>query len=146
MIVAINDIEPMYTIGIVAQRFKISVHTLRLYEAEGLIIPFKTETNRRLYSKSDINRIACIRKMIDEKGYNIKGIKGMLSLIPCWKLLPCSKEDCKNCGAFTNTDMPCWTVSDKAEKCQLLDCRTCHVYQSLSSCDNFKEFLKENWR
>lgn len=141
-----KDSDPLYTIGIVAKKFNISVHTLRLYESEGLIIPYKTETNRRLYSNADIHRIKCIREMIENNGLNFAGIKWALSMIPCWDLLPCSEEEREKCDAYTNSTLPCWRASNKSEKCLISNCRECHVYQSLSNCNNIKEYLKANWK
>jgi MerR family transcriptional regulator/heat shock protein HspR len=142
----VKDRDPVFAIGVVAKMFDISVHTLRLYEAEGLILPYKTDTNRRLYSQADVNRIACIRNMLEEKGLNIAGIKWMLSMIPCWDLLPCSEEDRKVCPAYTDSTNPCWMVEHKAERCANQDCRECEVYQSTSNCSNFKQYLKDNWK
>jgi len=146
MNIEINDNDPVYPIGIIAEKFNVSVHTLRLYESEGLIIPYKTATNRRLYSNSDIQRIKCIREMIEINGLNFAGIKWALSMVPCWEILPCSDKDRESCAAYTDSTTPCWNVPYKAEKCQNANCRECHVYQQLSSCHNFKEFLKANWR
>jgi len=138
--------EPLFPIGIVAKKFNISVHTLRLYESEGLILPFKTETRRRYYSQADINRIACIREMIEKKGLNIAGIKSLLAMVPCWEILPCTESERNQCEAYTNYSEPCWVVKGKDDKCKYLECRECHVYQSLAGCSNFKEFLKANWK
>lgn len=138
--------EPQVPIGIVAKKFSISVHTLRLYETAGLILPFKSETNRRYYSQADIERIACIRHMIVKEGLNIAGIKSLLAMIPCWQLLPCSVDERERCAAYTNINEPCWISKDKYEKCKNLDCRECHVYKSLAACHNFKEFLKSHWK
>jgi len=138
--------EPLLPIGIMAKKFNISVHTLRLYEAEGLILPFKTKTNRRLYSRSDLNRITCIRGLIRQQGLNLAGIKGLLALIPCWDLLPCSRKDRDHCAAYTDSAAPCWTVMRKAKRCRNADCRECKVYQSTADCNNIKSFLKEYWR
>jgi MerR family transcriptional regulator/heat shock protein HspR len=138
--------EPLYSIGVVAKKFGLSVHTLRLYESEGLILPYKTDTKRRLYSQADINRIACIRDLIERRGLNIAGIKALLAMIPCWQLKPCSDEDRKNCDAYTSQTLPCWIVKDKGEKCQQVECRECNVYKSMSMCTNFKEYLKNNWK
>ena len=138
----IDSTEPVFSIGMVAEKFKISVHTLRLYEAEGLIIPHKTKSGRRLYSSSDINRISCIREMLEKKGLNFSGIRSMLSISPCWILLPCSEDDRKNCDAYTETGAPCWLASKKGDACKYKECRECHVYQGLSNCHNFKEYLK----
>jgi MerR family transcriptional regulator/heat shock protein HspR len=138
--------EPLYSIGVVAKKFNLSVHTLRLYESEGLILPYKTDTKRRLYSQSDINRIACVRDLIEKRGLNIAGIKSLLAMIPCWQIKSCSEEDRNNCEAFTSQSLPCWIVHDKGEECQLVECRECNVYTSLSKCNNFKEYLKANWK
>lgn len=146
MEIEIKNTDPVYPIGIIAKKFGISVHTLRLYESEGLIIPYKTESNRRLYSNADVHRIQCIRGMIEKKGLNFAGIKWALSMIPCWDLLPCSEEDRQSCDAYSDSNQPCWNVPHKAAKCTNVDCRDCHVYQGLSNCSNFKEYLKANWR
>ena len=67
--------EPIYTIGVAAGKLSISVHTLRLYEAEGLIIPFRTETGRRIFSDLELEKVKCIRSMIQEEGLNFEGIR-----------------------------------------------------------------------
>ena len=141
-----NSDEPVYGIGVAAEKFNVSVHTLRLYEAQGLILPHKTHSGRRLYSQADLDRIACIRTLLEEKGLNIAGIRWLLALIPCWKLLPCRPEDRSRCPAFTDNSRPCWMVEYKAPPCRDAECRDCHVYKSLSSCDNFKTYLKEYWK
>ena len=46
--------EPVYTIGHAAQKLGVAVPTLRMYEQAGLILPFRTETKRRLYSRHDL--------------------------------------------------------------------------------------------
>jgi MerR family transcriptional regulator/heat shock protein HspR len=142
MNVNINNTDPVFSIGVVAEKFNISVHTLRLYEAEGLIIPYKTKTGRRRYSHSDIQRIGCIRDMIESKGLNFSGIRSLLALIPCWELRPCTEEARKNCDAYTNTSLPCWSAKHKGDLCTTQLCRDCHVYQGLAKCSNFKEYMK----
>ncbi len=141
-----NPDDPVFSIGVAAEKFNVSVHTLRLYESQGLIMPHKTASGRRMYSQSDLDRIACIRTMIEENGLNIAGIKWLLALIPCWELLPCSQEDRRQCNAFSDNTQPCWMARDRAPRCSDVECRDCHVYKDLSSCHNFKEFLKEHWR
>ena len=49
--------EPVYTPAVVANKLHLSTHTLRLYEAEGLIIPCRTNTGRRLYSDVELEKI-----------------------------------------------------------------------------------------
>ena len=52
----INE-EPLYPIGTAARMLNVSVHTLRLYEREGLILPHRKDTGHRLYSNADIERV-----------------------------------------------------------------------------------------
>ena len=81
--------------------------------------------------------------MIENRGLNIKGIKSLLSLVPCWDLLPCTEENRNNCDAYTNTTLPCWSAKHKGDMCKAQPCRDCHVYQDMANCINFKEYLKE---
>jgi MerR family transcriptional regulator/heat shock protein HspR len=76
----ITNNEPIFPIRTAAKLLKISVHTLRMYEREGLIIPFKKETSHRLYSKDDLARIECIRNAINQQKISINGIKTIYSL------------------------------------------------------------------
>lgn len=135
--------NPVYTIGITSRLTNTSVHTLRMYEERGMIIPFKTDTNRRLYSKSDIGRINCIRRHLDDEGLNIAGIMAIWSLVPCWLIRPCSEDNQKACDAFVNTTVPCWEVETKGPECDGADCRTCDVYLLGASCSNMKSMYKK---
>ena len=138
--------EILYPIGIVARMFDLSVATLRAYEQEGLIIPQKSKGHHRFYSDHDIQRITCIRKMIDEKGLNLAGIRMILSAIPCWELKPCTLADRESCDAYSCADVPCWMVENKGEICALQDCRQCAVYKESYKCSNIKSILNRFWR
>ena len=124
----------------------VSVHTLRMYEAEGLVFPHRTASSRRLYSHNDINRVRCVRIMLDEQGLNIAGIKAMMSLAPCWDIKNCSREDRMSCPAYTDTVEPCWLVENKPHFCSEEECRECKVFTELTLCGNMKLFLKRNWK
>src|SRR5512139_4055648 len=52
---------PLYTIGTAARILGISVHTIRMYERNGLIVPHKTDSRQKRYAESDIERLHCIR-------------------------------------------------------------------------------------
>lgn len=136
--------EPVYTISGAAQLLGISVHTLRMYENEGLIIPFKKESNQRRYSDLDLERIRCIRKVINgNKKMGIEGIRRMLSLIPCWAMAGCTEKDRVGCEAYIEYDKPCWMYNHKNNFCTGRECRECEVYLSFSDCSSIKEKLKE---
>ena len=122
--------EPLYTISTAAGLVGVSEHTLRLYEREGLIIPYKKQSGHRLYSKSDIERLKYIREMLVVQKLSIAGIKGMFSLIPCWKIIECSDEDRKNCDAYQKDYWPCWTYKHENNICTKFDCRLCEVYKT----------------
>jgi MerR family transcriptional regulator/heat shock protein HspR len=49
--------EPLLTIGTVSDVLGVAVQTIRLYEREGLVIPYKTQTGRRMYSTNDLERV-----------------------------------------------------------------------------------------
>lgn len=134
--------EPIFPISTAAKLLNISVHTLRMYEREGLIIPYKKESNQRLYSKSDIERIDCIRKAINEAKISINGIKTLYSLIPCWKIVKCSLKDRKNCKAYNGHSEPCWNYSHPKTICEKKDCRECEVYNKYTQCSEIKELIK----
>ncbi len=138
----VTEYEPVFTISTAAKILDISVHTLRMYEREGLFIPFKKESNQRLYSKADIERLKCVRSAINESKISINGIKAIYSMIPCWDVVNCSKKDRQNCEAYNNVHQPCWSYNHKNNVCAKLNCRDCKVYNDYSECGKVKELMK----
>lgn len=134
--------EPIYSISTAAKLLGISVPTLRVYEKEGLIIPFKTEGNQRHYSKADLERVECIRRAINERKISINGIKAIYSLIPCWEVVQCSAEDRAICGAYNSDEKPCWTFEHPNTICAERSCRDCEVYKNHSNCGTVKDLIK----
>jgi MerR family transcriptional regulator/heat shock protein HspR len=130
--------EPLYPISVAARILKISVHTLRMYERKGLIVTFKKKTRHRLYSESDIQRLVCIRRAINEYKFSIAGIKAIYSLIPCWKIMECSEKDRSRCEAFLSHNNPCWLCNHTNTKCENLECRNCKVYNNFTECSSIK--------
>ncbi len=133
--------KPKYKISETAKILGISIHTLRMYEREGLIIPYKKSTNQRLYSDKDIERLKCIRNAINVEKISIEGIKRIFSLIPCWAVTNCSVNDIKNCSAITSSINPCWTLEHKNNICADRDCRECDVYNLFNNCETIKSKL-----
>lgn len=134
---------PTYTISNAAKLLHISVHTLRMYEREGLIIPFKKTSNQRLYSDQDLERLRCIRKAIVEDKIGIEGVRKLLSLIPCWGIVLCSLQDRNVCDAYNGYAKPCWMLKHKNNFCENKNCRECAVYTSFGNCQSIKEQLKK---
>jgi len=135
--------KPVYTISTAARLLGISIPTLRMYENEGLIIPFKKSSSHRLYSDMDLERIKCLRNTINGSKMGIESIRRMLALIPCWAIVNCTENDRKKCDAFTHYNKPCWMYNHKNNMCAERDCRECAVYNSFSDCSSLKEKLKE---
>lgn len=135
--------KPVYTISTAARLLGISIPTLRMYENEGLIIPFKKSSSHRLYSDLDLDRIKCLRQAINGGKIGIESIRRMLSLIPCWAIVGCTEKDRKKCEAFNSYDKPCWMHNHKNNICSDRDCRVCEVYNSFTDCSSLKEKLKE---
>ena len=138
-----NPTAPLYPLRVAAELTNTSVYTLRQYVDLGLILPFKTQTNRRLYSKVDIQRILCIRKYLDNYGLNIAGIKVLFAAVPCWLIKPCTQSDYEQCDAYTSLNEPCWQVSVKGPSCQNIDCRVCEVYRLPEKCNDLKSIFKK---
>ncbi len=131
----------LYRIGEAADLLGVSVATLRLYEREGLILPFRKSSRHRLYSDSDLERVRCIRQTITSKQVSIAGIRRMLALIPCWKIRNCPENERNACPGFTNDNGACWTVPGKAWECRTDDCRQCSVYREISDCSALKQTI-----
>jgi MerR family transcriptional regulator/heat shock protein HspR len=132
--------ESVYTIGVAARLLGVSVHLLRVYEKEGLILCERTETGRRMYSDLEIEKVRCIRRMINEDGMNFEGIRRMLALVPCWKLRKCTTHEKNSCQAVHNSNRPCWATPEKCSH-PLDNCRDCVVYRSTVDCNMVKELI-----
>ena len=70
--------RPVYVISIAASLAGCHPRTLRIYEEEGLLEPVRTETNIRLYSDEDLQRVRVIRYLTQVRGVNLAGVKLLL--------------------------------------------------------------------
>lgn len=135
--------EPVYTIGLAAEKLGVAVPTLRMYEQAGLIIPHRTKTQRRLYSRNDIKRLQVIIDLIRNQRLNMESIRVLCSLTPCWKIVNCPPEIRDNCEAYTGEGSPCWLLDGKVCSHAEADCRNCEVYLACpKTMQHPKEFLK----
>ncbi len=79
--------EPVYTIGVVARLLGCSTQTLRIWERQDLIRPFRTDTNNRLYSDSDFRRLTEIHRLA-QQGVNLAGIRAILGTVGVQAMAP----------------------------------------------------------
>ncbi|MCL4478019.1 MAG: MerR family transcriptional regulator [Deltaproteobacteria bacterium] len=107
-----------------------------MYEHEGVIIPYRTHTGRRFYSHADIVRIKCIRDLIKKIGLNLEGIRRLFSLLPCWEVKGCSRNDRLNCPAYQDSSKPCWMFIKVVCRKVSTECKTCSTYMMSTNCHN----------
>jgi MerR family transcriptional regulator, heat shock protein HspR len=72
--------RPCFVISVAASLVQAHPRTLRIYEDEGLLAPARTPSNIRLYSENDIRRILWIRRLTQERGVNLAGVKLLFEL------------------------------------------------------------------
>ena len=71
---------PVYVISVAARLSGLPPWMLRLLDQEGLVVPTRTDKNRRLYSDNDIARLERIRHLAEERGVNLAGVKVILEM------------------------------------------------------------------
>jgi len=139
---SIESTTPIYTLSITSTLTEIPAHSIRQYIDKGLLIPFRKETNRNLFSQVDILRLKYIHKLLVEDGLNIAGIRSVLALIPCWSIRKCSAGEREKCQAFDSNTFPCWEASEKGMLCKNTNCRECEVYRIVENYPDVKSYLK----
>jgi len=95
----IDPNKPFLSIGTAAALLNVNPRTLRIYEVEGLLSPYK-KGQKRIYSINDLQWVSCIRSMIHDQGISIAGIKKLMQYTPCWNIVNCPMEKRKTCTAF----------------------------------------------
>jgi MerR family transcriptional regulator/heat shock protein HspR len=138
----VESTTPVYTLSTTSSLSGIPVHSIRQYIDKGLIIPFKKDSNRNLFSHVDILRLKYINNLLNEGGLNIAGIRALLALIPCWAIRQCSNEEREKCQAYLSNSYPCWEASEKGTLCKNTNCRECEVYRIVENYSDVKSFVK----
>lgn len=134
-------IKPVYTLGVASKLSGIPAHSIRQYIDKGLILPYKTDTNRHLFSENDILRLLSIKKYI-AKGLNIAGIKTLYAQVHGVLKYKCFSETCEQCISYKKTDLPCWIVKESNENdCSNKTCRECEVYLMADPLNDMRDFL-----
>ena len=75
-----NGNEPVYVISVAARLAGLPCWVLRVLDQEGIVVPVRTDSNRRLYSDDDIALLAHVRYLTEERGVNIAGVKVILEI------------------------------------------------------------------
>ena len=76
--------EPVYVISVAARLSGLLSWELRVLDQEGIVVPGRTESNRRLYSDNDIAVLQRVRYLMQSppegRGVNIAGVKVILEM------------------------------------------------------------------
>ncbi len=123
--------KPDYNIKSAAQMSGVTTNLIRAYERMGLIHPYRHPGNNyRLFTLDEVEWIARIKKLINEVGLNIEGIKCVLTIKPCWEERDCPNSIREKCQAYRNYNHPCWHVKTELSCCPADECYKCSHYIS----------------
>lgn len=76
-----NSEQPILVISVAAQLLGLHPRTLMLYEKAGFVSPHRTETQRRMFSASDLDQLQFIKYLTQTCGINIQGVKYILEAL-----------------------------------------------------------------
>jgi MerR family transcriptional regulator, heat shock protein HspR len=133
----------VYTLGIASRLSGIPAHSIRQYIDRGLLIPFKLDSKRHLFSRIDIGRLKRVHHLIHEQGLNIAGIRALMAALPCWAIRGCSSNDRASCTAYFEVVEPCWEASGKGRECRNQNCRECKVYNAIGEGSGLKSVIRQ---
>src|SRR5262249_35237691 len=72
--------EPVYVISVAARLAGLQCWVLRVLDQEGVVVPVRTDSNRRLYSDNDIALLMRVHHLLVDRKVNINGIKVILEM------------------------------------------------------------------
>ena len=72
--------EPLYVISVAGKVVKLPSWTLRVLDEQGIVVPRRTDKNRRLYSDNDLIRLARVRTLTEDEGVNMNGVRLILQI------------------------------------------------------------------
>jgi MerR family transcriptional regulator/heat shock protein HspR len=75
-----HQYEPVYVISVAARLAGLPCWVLRVLDQEGIVVPVRTDSNRRLYSDHDITVLARVRHLTEDRHVNIAGVKIILEM------------------------------------------------------------------
>ena len=73
--------KPVFTLSVAADLLGMHPRTLRIYEEERLVVPYRTDTQRRRYSQNDIRRFQFIQHLTQQLHVNLAGVRIILEML-----------------------------------------------------------------
>ena len=80
MVMEQENNDPRYVISVAARIVGVQTHTLRYYERIGIIRPYRSQGNIRLYSERDVVQLRRVKTLMDDLGVNLAGIEVILRM------------------------------------------------------------------
>ncbi len=78
-----SDDLPIYPIRTVASLSGVDARRLRSWEVEyQLLQPARTKGGHRLYSTRDLRLVQCIRRLVEQEGMSLQGVRAWLAAQP----------------------------------------------------------------
>lgn len=84
----IDENEKFYKISEFAQKLRLNVQTLRIYDKEGILCPKRSDGNQRGYTENDFERAKVILYLTRALCVNLNGVKIILNFIEKGRLKP----------------------------------------------------------
>ena len=75
-----EDSEPRYVISVAARILGVQNHTLRYYEKVGIIKPYRSQGNIRLYSDREIQLLRRAISLMEDLGVNLAGVEVVIRM------------------------------------------------------------------
>ena len=75
-----KDDRPRYVISIAAEILSTRTYTLRYYEKVGVIKPYRSPGNIRLYSDDDIALLHRVMTLMEDLGVNLAGVEVIMRM------------------------------------------------------------------
>ena len=70
----------IYFISMAAKLLDMHPQTLRKYERLGLVLPTRTVGSMRVYSREELDRLKLIKRLVEDDGVNLAGVKRLLAI------------------------------------------------------------------
>ena len=80
--------KPLYSITTIAELLNVHPRTLRIYDKMGILKPFRTDKNRRMYCCDDYQKALLITYLTRNLALNLSGVKILLGLSDKLKIKP----------------------------------------------------------
>lgn len=69
-----------YLISMAARELGMHPQTLRKYERLGLVKPARVVASMRVYSRTEMDRLRLIKRLVDDAGINLAGVQRLIEV------------------------------------------------------------------